>query len=133
MSEGGDPGDAVPPPPPSETAGLSPPPKAAGLSRSQNIKLAVVQLQGNAFVPKVSQYRRNTVAKLRALSYLDDRPVFEEERVSRRRRRRARAARPQSAPKACAPPQLAPCRHSRKSAKRSSIPKRSRAAPRISE
>lgn len=44
MSEGGDPGDAVPPPPPSETAGLSPPPKAAGLSRSQNIKLAVVQL-----------------------------------------------------------------------------------------
>jgi len=44
--------------------------------------LAVLQLQGNAFVPKVSQYRRNTISRCRALSYLDDRPVFEEERLA---------------------------------------------------
>jgi len=42
--------------------------------------LAVLQLQGNPVVPKVSQYRRNTVHRCKALSYLDDRPVFEEER-----------------------------------------------------
>jgi len=44
--------------------------------------LAVVQLQGNTFVPKITQYRRNTVSRCRALSYLDDRPVFEEERLA---------------------------------------------------
>ena len=42
--------------------------------------LAVLQLTGNPIVPKTTQYRRNTIAKCKALSYLDDRPVFEEER-----------------------------------------------------
>ena len=42
--------------------------------------LAVLQLQGNPVVPKISQYRRNVVNRVKSLSYLDDRPVFEEER-----------------------------------------------------
>jgi len=44
--------------------------------------LAVAQMQGNPFLPKVTQYRRNTISRCRALSYLDDRPVFEEERLA---------------------------------------------------
>ena len=43
-------------------------------------QLAVLQLHGNPVVPKITQYRRNTVYRCKALSYLDDRPVFEEER-----------------------------------------------------
>jgi len=42
--------------------------------------LAVLQLQGNPIIPKMTQYRRNTVHRCKALSYLDDRPIFEEER-----------------------------------------------------
>uniref|UniRef100_A0A7S2JR09 Dynein assembly factor 1, axonemal homolog n=1 Tax=Haptolina brevifila TaxID=156173 RepID=A0A7S2JR09_9EUKA len=44
--------------------------------------LAVTQLQGNSFLTKITQYRRNTVYRCRALSYLDDRPVFQEERLA---------------------------------------------------
>lgn len=43
-------------------------------------QLAVLQLTGNPVVPKISQYRRTTISKCTSLSYLDDRPVFEEER-----------------------------------------------------
>ena len=42
--------------------------------------LAVLQLQGNPVVPKITQYRRTTISRCTSLSYLDDRPVFEEER-----------------------------------------------------
>jgi len=45
-------------------------------------KLAVLQLQGNPIVPKISNYRRTIVSRCRTLSYLDDRPVFEEERLA---------------------------------------------------
>ncbi len=42
--------------------------------------LAVLQLQGNPVIPKVTMYRRKTIHRCKALSYLDDRPIFEEER-----------------------------------------------------
>jgi hypothetical protein len=42
--------------------------------------LAVLQLMGNPVVPKITQYRRNVVSRCKALTYLDDRPIFEEER-----------------------------------------------------
>lgn len=42
--------------------------------------LAVLQLQGNPFIPKMNQYRRNVIHRCKPLSYLDDRPIFEEER-----------------------------------------------------
>jgi len=42
--------------------------------------LAVLQLQGNPVVPKITSYRRTVISRCEALSYLDDRPVFEEER-----------------------------------------------------
>ena len=45
-------------------------------------QLAVTQLQGNPFVPKVKNYRRKLISRCRSLSYLDDRPVFEEERLT---------------------------------------------------
>jgi len=44
--------------------------------------LSVLQLQGNPVVPTIAQYRRTTVSRCRALAYLDDRPVFEEERLA---------------------------------------------------
>lgn len=44
--------------------------------------LSVLQLQGNPVVPTLTQYRRNTIHRCRALSYLDDRPIFEEERLA---------------------------------------------------
>ena len=39
-----------------------------------------MQLQGNPVIPKVTMYRRKTIHRCKALSYLDDRPIFEEER-----------------------------------------------------
>jgi len=42
--------------------------------------LAVLTLTGNPVIPKISMYRKTMVARLKALTYLDDRPVFEEER-----------------------------------------------------
>jgi hypothetical protein len=45
-------------------------------------QLAVLQLQGNPVVTKISNYRRNVIARCKSLTYLDDRPVFEEERLA---------------------------------------------------
>lgn len=44
--------------------------------------LAVLQLQGNDVISKIPQYRRTVISRCKALMYLDDRPVFEEERLS---------------------------------------------------
>jgi len=44
-------------------------------------KLAVLYLQGNPVVKKIKFYRKSLIAKLKALKYLDDKPVFEEERL----------------------------------------------------
>jgi len=45
-------------------------------------QLSVLQLGGNPVVPTIPQYRRTTVSRCRALAYLDDRPIFEEERLA---------------------------------------------------
>ncbi|KAI8901387.1 hypothetical protein BC833DRAFT_577978 [Globomyces pollinis-pini] len=44
-------------------------------------KLAVLNLMGNPVIPKISNYRRTIVSKCQQLTYLDDRPVFEKERL----------------------------------------------------
>ena len=44
-------------------------------------QLAVLQLQGNPLVGKVKQYRRTVISRCKSLTYLDDRPVFAEERL----------------------------------------------------
>jgi len=44
--------------------------------------LAVLQCQGNPFIPKVASYRKTFVSRIKTLSYLDDRPVFDEERLA---------------------------------------------------
>jgi dynein assembly factor 1 len=45
-------------------------------------QLAVLQLQGNPVVSKIPNYRRTVIARCKALTYLDDRPIFEEERLA---------------------------------------------------
>ena len=42
-------------------------------------QLAVLQCQGNPFIPKVTSYRKTIVSRCKTLTYLDDRPVFDEE------------------------------------------------------
>lgn len=44
-------------------------------------KLAVLYLQGNPCVKKIRFYRKTVIARLKQLKYLDDRPVFGEERL----------------------------------------------------
>merc|ERR1719353_2816918 len=44
--------------------------------------LAVLQLSGNPVIPKINQYRRNTIFRCKSLTYLDDRPVFQDERLT---------------------------------------------------
>lgn len=44
-------------------------------------KLACLYLQGNPIVSSVRQYRKRMIASVPTLAYLDDRPVFELERV----------------------------------------------------
>jgi dynein assembly factor 1 len=43
-------------------------------------KLAVLYLSGNEVTKKVKNYRKTLIIKLKNLKYLDDRPVFPEER-----------------------------------------------------
>lgn len=43
-------------------------------------ELLVLYCQNNPFVKKVNAYRKTLIAKLPKLRYLDDRPVFEEDR-----------------------------------------------------
>lgn len=42
--------------------------------------LKVLKLDGNPVVRKIKQYRKTLICRLKKLTYLDDRPVFEEER-----------------------------------------------------
>ena len=42
--------------------------------------LAVLYLQNNPVVKKIDYYRKTLIAKIPTLKYLDDRPVFEEDR-----------------------------------------------------
>mmetsp|Transcript_10107 Transcript_10107/g.17068 ORF Transcript_10107/g.17068 Transcript_10107/m.17068 type:complete len:512 (-) Transcript_10107:334-1869(-) len=42
--------------------------------------LAVLYCQGNEFVKKINAYRKTLIARIPSLKYLDDRPVFEEDR-----------------------------------------------------
>lgn len=43
--------------------------------------LRVLYLQGNPVVKEIPHYRKTVVSRLKHLRYLDDRPVFEEERL----------------------------------------------------
>jgi dynein assembly factor 1 len=42
--------------------------------------LAVLYLQGNEVCKKIKNYRKTLITKIPTLKYLDDRPVFEEDR-----------------------------------------------------
>ena len=43
-------------------------------------KLAVLYLNGNEVTKKIKNYRKTMIAKIPTLKYLDDRPVFPEDR-----------------------------------------------------
>lgn len=45
-------------------------------------QLAVLQMQGNPVVAKALNYRRTLISRCKCLTYLDDRPIFEEERLA---------------------------------------------------
>ena len=45
-------------------------------------ELICLYLKGNPAVRKVSMYRKRLTAGMKSLSYLDDRPVFEVERLA---------------------------------------------------
>ena len=45
-------------------------------------KLAVLNLMSNPVISKIQNYRRNLISKVQTLTYLDDRPVFEKERLA---------------------------------------------------
>ncbi len=42
--------------------------------------LRVLQLQGNPLTRKIKHYRKTVIARCQQLTYLDDRPVFDDER-----------------------------------------------------
>jgi dynein assembly factor 1 len=44
-------------------------------------RLSVLYLQGNGCVKRIPHYRKVVVARLPHLKYLDDRPVFDDERL----------------------------------------------------
>ncbi|KAJ3310310.1 Dynein assembly factor 1, axonemal [Boothiomyces sp. JEL0838] len=44
--------------------------------------LAVLNLMGNPVIRKIVNYRRVLVSKIKTLTYLDDRPIFEKERLT---------------------------------------------------
>lgn len=43
-------------------------------------KLAVLYLHGNEVTKKIQHYRKTLIHRIPTLKYLDDRPVFEDER-----------------------------------------------------
>ncbi|KAJ3348589.1 Dynein assembly factor 1, axonemal, partial [Kappamyces sp. JEL0680] len=45
-------------------------------------KLAVLNLMGNPVISKITNYRKTIVSRCQSLNYLDDRPVFEKERLT---------------------------------------------------
>lgn len=49
------------------------------LEQMPNLK--VLYLKGNPCIKKVKNYRRTVISRLKNLTYLDDRPVFEDERL----------------------------------------------------
>lgn len=44
--------------------------------------LAVLNLMSNPVIPKIKNYRRTMIQGIKSLTYLDDRPVFEKERLA---------------------------------------------------
>ncbi|KAJ3320358.1 hypothetical protein HDV06_005389 [Boothiomyces sp. JEL0866] len=44
--------------------------------------LAVLNLMGNPVIRKITNYRRIIVSKIKSLTYLDDRPIFDKERLT---------------------------------------------------
>ena len=42
--------------------------------------LRVLYFQGNSAIKKIKYYRKTMIVKIKKLSYLDDRPVFKEDR-----------------------------------------------------
>lgn len=42
--------------------------------------LAVVYLQNNQFNKKIAHYRKHLISKMANLKYIDDKPIFEDER-----------------------------------------------------
>ncbi|KAJ3017806.1 UNVERIFIED_CONTAM: Dynein assembly factor 1, axonemal [Siphonaria sp. JEL0065] len=45
-------------------------------------ELTVLNIMSNPVIPKIPNYRRSMVSRLKKLSYLDDRPIFEKERLA---------------------------------------------------
>jgi hypothetical protein len=45
-------------------------------------KLAVLNLMSNPVIRKIQNYRKTMISKCKSLTYLDDRPVFEKERLA---------------------------------------------------
>ena len=44
------------------------------------LNLAVVYLQNNQFNKKIAHYRKSLISKMSNLKYIDDKPVFDDER-----------------------------------------------------
>jgi dynein assembly factor 1 len=44
--------------------------------------LAVLDLRSNPVIPKIKNYRRTMIQGIKSLTYLDDRPVFDKERLA---------------------------------------------------
>ncbi|KAJ3110618.1 hypothetical protein HK100_002981 [Physocladia obscura] len=48
----------------------------------QMTELTVLNIMSNPVIPKIMNYRRTMVSRLKKLTYLDDRPVFDKERLA---------------------------------------------------
>ncbi|KAI8799305.1 hypothetical protein BJ742DRAFT_846691 [Cladochytrium replicatum] len=49
---------------------------------TQMPNLAVLNLMANPVIPKITNYRRTLIARIKSLTYLDDHPVFDSERLA---------------------------------------------------